>query len=276
MDPDLGRFPVVWAAAGTPNAVFAVPPGTLRSLANATVAPIAETAERSRTDIRARSVLEPTAPRPGRERGPGRHWARRRTRSRPGSRRRVGPWSSTRAVSPRGIAGPAVAAWPRITAMSEVGGTLTDHGSLVSADPDRLCRAELRVEGPLGALDGAVRVGHQRRTRPACCGTPRGCCSCATASGSTPSRAAPATCAGAATAARPWSRSLGSSRLDHVIVQSEIETVALDGAGSVVWRLAHCGGHHERRAGGWPADPDRVGRWDADHRPGDAGGRPGA
>ena len=37
-----------------------------------------------------------------------------------------------------------------ITALSEVGGTLTDHGPLVSDDPDRLCRAELRVEGPLG------------------------------------------------------------------------------------------------------------------------------
>jgi prolyl-tRNA editing enzyme YbaK/EbsC (Cys-tRNA(Pro) deacylase) len=42
MDPDLGRFPVVWAAAGTGAAVFPVPPATLRSLANATVAPIAE------------------------------------------------------------------------------------------------------------------------------------------------------------------------------------------------------------------------------------------
>jgi prolyl-tRNA editing enzyme YbaK/EbsC (Cys-tRNA(Pro) deacylase) len=42
MDPDLGRFPVVWAAAGLPTAVFPVPPGTLRILANATVAPIAE------------------------------------------------------------------------------------------------------------------------------------------------------------------------------------------------------------------------------------------
>lgn len=42
MDPDLGRFPVVWAAAGTQSAVFPVPPATLRSLANATVAPIAE------------------------------------------------------------------------------------------------------------------------------------------------------------------------------------------------------------------------------------------
>lgn len=40
MDPDLGRFERVWAAAGTPNAVFAVPPATLRMLANATVAPI--------------------------------------------------------------------------------------------------------------------------------------------------------------------------------------------------------------------------------------------
>jgi prolyl-tRNA editing enzyme YbaK/EbsC (Cys-tRNA(Pro) deacylase) len=42
MDPDLGRFPTVWAAAGTPNSVFAVPPATLRTLANAVVAPIAE------------------------------------------------------------------------------------------------------------------------------------------------------------------------------------------------------------------------------------------
>ena len=47
MDPDLGRFPVVWAAAGTPNAVFAVAPGTLRMLSNAVVAPIAvESSER--------------------------------------------------------------------------------------------------------------------------------------------------------------------------------------------------------------------------------------
>jgi prolyl-tRNA editing enzyme YbaK/EbsC (Cys-tRNA(Pro) deacylase) len=42
MDPDLGRYPVVWAAAGLPTAVFPVPPGTLRALANATVAPITE------------------------------------------------------------------------------------------------------------------------------------------------------------------------------------------------------------------------------------------
>ena len=51
MDPDLGRYPVVWAAAGLPTAVFPVPPGTLRVLANATVAPIAE--ERTAADVEA-------------------------------------------------------------------------------------------------------------------------------------------------------------------------------------------------------------------------------
>ena len=42
MDPDLGRYQTVWASAGTPTAVFGVPPATLRTLANATVAPITE------------------------------------------------------------------------------------------------------------------------------------------------------------------------------------------------------------------------------------------
>jgi len=58
MDPDLGRFTSVWAAAGTPNAVFQVPPGTLRILANATVAPIAVD-----TDVRsaAERVVAPLA-----------------------------------------------------------------------------------------------------------------------------------------------------------------------------------------------------------------------
>ncbi|CAN5630492.1 YbaK/EbsC family protein [soil metagenome] len=41
MDPDLGRHETVWAAAGTPNAVFEVAPATLRMLANATVTPLA-------------------------------------------------------------------------------------------------------------------------------------------------------------------------------------------------------------------------------------------
>jgi prolyl-tRNA editing enzyme YbaK/EbsC (Cys-tRNA(Pro) deacylase) len=54
MDPDLGRFQTVWAAAGTGTAVFPVPPGTLRTLANATVAPISE--ERRAADIAAEAA----------------------------------------------------------------------------------------------------------------------------------------------------------------------------------------------------------------------------
>lgn len=63
MDPDLGRFPVVWAAAGTPTAVFPVPPATLRMLANAHVAPICE--ERRPADVlaeRAGLTGSPAAP----------------------------------------------------------------------------------------------------------------------------------------------------------------------------------------------------------------------
>lgn len=53
MDPDLGRFQVVWAAAGTATAVFPVPPATLRMLSNAVVAPICE--ERRQADVLAES-----------------------------------------------------------------------------------------------------------------------------------------------------------------------------------------------------------------------------
>jgi hypothetical protein len=54
MDPGLGRYPLVWAAAGLPTAVFPVPPATLRNLADATVAPIAE--ERLAADVEAEAL----------------------------------------------------------------------------------------------------------------------------------------------------------------------------------------------------------------------------
>jgi prolyl-tRNA editing enzyme YbaK/EbsC (Cys-tRNA(Pro) deacylase) len=57
MDPDLGRYPVVWAAAGLETTVFAVPPATLRILADATVVPIAETIPPAPTE-----VAEPARP----------------------------------------------------------------------------------------------------------------------------------------------------------------------------------------------------------------------
>ena len=56
MDPDLGRYTTVWAAAGLPTAVFEVPPATLRILANATVAPISE--ERREADVAAGTTTD--------------------------------------------------------------------------------------------------------------------------------------------------------------------------------------------------------------------------
>jgi prolyl-tRNA editing enzyme YbaK/EbsC (Cys-tRNA(Pro) deacylase) len=44
MDPALDNYPEVWAAAGTPTAVFAITPATLARLADALVAPCAEDA----------------------------------------------------------------------------------------------------------------------------------------------------------------------------------------------------------------------------------------
>lgn len=57
MDPHLGRYPEVWAAAGLSTAVFGVPPATLRTLANASVSPIVE--ERRAADVEASEPLAP-------------------------------------------------------------------------------------------------------------------------------------------------------------------------------------------------------------------------
>jgi prolyl-tRNA editing enzyme YbaK/EbsC (Cys-tRNA(Pro) deacylase) len=51
MDPDLGLYPIVWAAAGLSTAVFGVPPATLRILSNATVAPMTEDRSTAERDV---------------------------------------------------------------------------------------------------------------------------------------------------------------------------------------------------------------------------------
>ena len=127
---------------------------------------------------------------------------------------------------------------PAVFALSEAGGSLTDHGELVSPIFDELCRAEVRVEGPTGVWTARfaspifdepagllwdtggllvikygfltygfeVRGGKLRWSHRS---------------------------------ATPLLAVFGSSRLDHVIVQSEIETFAVDAAGEVRWRVAH-------------------------------------
>jgi hypothetical protein len=122
--------------------------------------------------------------------------------------------------------------------VSEATGRFADHGPLVDPQPDRLCRAELRVEGPEGAWtarfasvifddpqgvlwDGPglllVKYGfdlyalHSRTGELAW----------HHASGT------------------PIVAVLASSRLDHVLLQAEVETIALRPDGEVAWRAAH-------------------------------------
>ncbi len=127
---------------------------------------------------------------------------------------------------------------PAVFALSETGGALHDHGPTVSASFERLCRAELRVESPGGtwaarfaspifdapagvAWDtagllvvkyGFVTYGLEARS---------GLLRWSHRSGS------------------PLVAVLGSSRLEHVIVQAEIETFAIEANGDVRWRVAH-------------------------------------
>jgi hypothetical protein len=125
-----------------------------------------------------------------------------------------------------------------VFALSEAGGTLHDLGPSVDPDPDALCRAELRLEGPRGAW--TVRLASRIHDVP---------------------RAVYLDTAGllvvaygfhtfgldTATGASRWQHRsatpivalLGSSRLPHVLVQAEIETFAIDPDGTVAWRVAH-------------------------------------
>jgi len=121
---------------------------------------------------------------------------------------------------------------------TEAGGALADHGELASAAPDRACRAELRVEGPVGDWTArlaspiydepqgllwdvpgllVVRYGFRVYAFVARTGDLRWSWSSST----------------------PIIAVLGSSRLPHVIAQAEVETTALRDDGSVAWRRSH-------------------------------------
>jgi len=125
-----------------------------------------------------------------------------------------------------------------VFALSEAGGELTDHGSLAGPDPDALCRAELRIDGPAGSwtarfasavfdeprgllwdVAGLLVVGYGFHTYGLDSRT--------------------GTLAWSHRSASPLVTILASSRLPHVIVQAEIETFALREDGDVGWRIAH-------------------------------------
>ena len=128
-----------------------------------------------------------------------------------------------------------------VFALSESGATLVDDGTLgagAEADPDRLCRMELRVETPNGAW--AVRLATAIYDEPRAIHWDD-------AGLFVVGYGFTVYAFGARTGTLAWNHQTGtpvveliaSPRFDHVIVQSEIETWAIRGDGEVRWRLAH-------------------------------------
>lgn len=127
---------------------------------------------------------------------------------------------------------------PEVFALSEVGGTLTDHGSVVSSDPDALCRAELRVDGPVAAW--SARFASVVSDEPAgVLWDTAGQLVVKFGSHAYGLDARSGALAWSLRSATPILAVLASSRLRHVLVQSELETFAVEADGTVAWRIAH-------------------------------------
>ena len=125
-----------------------------------------------------------------------------------------------------------------VFALSEAGGELVDLGPLVADDPDPLCRAELRLEGPRGAW--TVRFASLIHDEPrALHWDSAGLLVVAYGFHTYGLETATGVLGWEHRSATPIVALLGSSRLAHVVVQSEIETFAIEPDGVVAWRIAH-------------------------------------
>jgi hypothetical protein len=125
-----------------------------------------------------------------------------------------------------------------VFALSEAGGELTDHGLLSGPLPDERCRAELRIEGPAGAW--TARFASTINDEPAAVLWD-------TAGQLVVKYGFHAYGLDARSGALAWSHRsatpilavLASPRLRHVVIQSELETFAIEADGTVAWRIAH-------------------------------------
>jgi hypothetical protein len=125
-----------------------------------------------------------------------------------------------------------------VFALAEQGGDLVDLGTLVAADPDTRCRAELRVEGPGGAW--TVRLASTLNDEPVAQLWD-------TAGQLVVKYGFHAYGLDARTGAVRWTHRSAtpllaiftSSRLRHAVLQAELETFAIEADGSVAWRIAH-------------------------------------
>jgi outer membrane protein assembly factor BamB len=125
-----------------------------------------------------------------------------------------------------------------VFALSEAGGTLADHGPLVSADYELLCRAELRIDGPGGAW--TARFASTIHDEPAgLVWDDHGLFLVKYGFHTYAFDARSGELCWSHRSATPLLALFGSPRLPHIVVQSEIETFALESDGTVAWRIAH-------------------------------------
>jgi outer membrane protein assembly factor BamB len=125
-----------------------------------------------------------------------------------------------------------------VFALSELGGSLVDLGPTVAADPDALCRAELRIDGPRGAW--TVRFASLISDDPrALHWDAAGLLVVAYGFHTYGLDSATGVARWDHRSATPLLALLGSPRIEHVIVAAELETFAIDADGTVAWRVAH-------------------------------------
>lgn len=125
-----------------------------------------------------------------------------------------------------------------VFALSEAGGSLVDLGPGVSSEPDELCRAELRVDGPAGGW--SVRFASTLNDEPtAVLWDTAGQLVVKYGFHAYGLDARAGTAHWTHRSATPLLAVFASSRLRHVILQAELETFAIEADGTVAWRIAH-------------------------------------
>jgi outer membrane protein assembly factor BamB len=125
-----------------------------------------------------------------------------------------------------------------VFALSETGGPLTDLGDLTGPDPDRRCRAEIRVDTPSGPW--AVRLASLISDEPAgVLWDTEGLLVVKYGFHAYALEARTGVLRWSHRSGSPITAVLASSRLPHILVQAEVETFAIRPDGDVAWRVAH-------------------------------------
>ena len=125
-----------------------------------------------------------------------------------------------------------------VFALSEAGGPLTDLGDLTGPEPDRRCRAEIRVDSPSGPW--TVRLASLISDEPSgVLWDTEGLLVIKYGFHAYALEARTGELRWSHRSGSPISALFASSRLSHVLAQAEVETFAIQPDGAVAWRVAH-------------------------------------